>query len=75
METALATIPGFFGVGGGPGEGHPFGVYEPAMIPAAAASQGTKRVLFRFTRAAAAGPVAEDGDDSASSANAMSLAD
>ena len=39
METALATIPGFFGVGGGPGEGHPFGVYEPAMIPAAAANQ------------------------------------
>ncbi len=39
METALATIPGFFGVGGGPGEGRPFGVYEPAMIPAAAAEQ------------------------------------
>ncbi len=39
MELALATIPGFFGVGGGPGEARPFGVYEPAMIPAATAPQ------------------------------------
>jgi len=34
-ELGLATIPGFFGVGGGPGEGRPFGVYEPACVPAA----------------------------------------
>ena len=33
-ELALATIPGFFGVGGGPAGGSPFGVYEPACIPA-----------------------------------------
>jgi hypothetical protein len=33
-DLALATIPGFFGVGGGPGNGRPFGVYEPACIPA-----------------------------------------
>src|SRR4030095_11912536 len=33
-ERGLATIPGFFGVGGGPGEGRPFGVYEPACVPA-----------------------------------------
>ena len=33
-ELGLATIPGFFGVGGGPGEGRPFGVYEPACVPA-----------------------------------------
>jgi hypothetical protein len=39
MELALATIPGFFGVGGGPGEGRPFGVYEPATVPAATAPQ------------------------------------
>jgi hypothetical protein len=39
MELALATIPGFFGVGGGPGEGRPFGVYEPAAVPAATAPQ------------------------------------
>ncbi len=33
-ELALSTIPGFFGVGGGPASGRPFGVYEPARIPA-----------------------------------------
>jgi len=33
-ELALATIPGFFGVGGGPSAGRPFGVYEPARVPA-----------------------------------------
>jgi len=33
-ELGLATIPGFFGVGGGPGEGRPFGVYEAARVPA-----------------------------------------
>jgi len=39
MELALATIPGFFGVGGGPSEGRPYGVYEPACIPAATVPQ------------------------------------
>jgi hypothetical protein len=34
IELALASIPGFFAVGGGPGEGRPFGVYDPATIPA-----------------------------------------
>jgi hypothetical protein len=34
IELALSSIPGFFGVGGGPGPGRPFGVYEPAKIPA-----------------------------------------
>ena len=38
-ELALATIPGFFGVGGGPAGGRPFGVYEPACIPADAVPQ------------------------------------
>jgi hypothetical protein len=39
IETALASIPGFFGLSGGPGEGRPYGVYEPALIPAASAPQ------------------------------------
>ncbi len=38
-ELALATIPGFFGVGGGPGEGSPFGVYVPASIPSELVTQ------------------------------------
>ena len=38
-ELGLATIPGFFGVGGGPSAGRPFGVYEPALVPAAEVPQ------------------------------------
>jgi len=34
IELALSTIPGYTSVGGGPGGGRPFGVYEPACIPA-----------------------------------------
>jgi hypothetical protein len=39
IETALASIPGFFGLSGGPGEGRPYGVYEPALVPASAVPQ------------------------------------
>jgi len=38
-ELGLATIPGFFGVGGGPAGGQPFGVYVPACIPAELVTQ------------------------------------
>ena len=38
-ELGLSTIPGFFGVGGGPRGGRPFGIYEPARIPSARVSQ------------------------------------
>ncbi|MCP5067927.1 MAG: DUF1446 domain-containing protein [bacterium] len=34
IELALASIPGYTSVGGGPGGGRPFGVYEPARIAA-----------------------------------------
>ena len=34
VELGLATIPGFFGVSGGPGEGRAYGVYRPAVVPA-----------------------------------------
>lgn len=33
-ETGLASIPGLFGVGGGPTPGSPYGVYTPALVPA-----------------------------------------
>lgn len=33
-ELALATIPGFFGLGTGPSGARPYGVYRPARIPA-----------------------------------------
>jgi len=34
IELALATIPGMFGLGGGPSGASAFGVYEPAAVPA-----------------------------------------
>jgi len=34
VEIALATIPGFFNVGGMPGAANAFGVYSPALVPA-----------------------------------------
>jgi hypothetical protein len=34
IELALASIPGFFAVSGGPGPGKPYGVYRPAVVPA-----------------------------------------
>ncbi|MEM8923245.1 MAG: acyclic terpene utilization AtuA family protein [Actinomycetota bacterium] len=33
-ETGLASIPGLFGIGGGPTPGSPYGVYTPALVPA-----------------------------------------
>ncbi len=39
IELALATIPGFFAVGSGPGAGRPFGVYQAAAIAAEAVPQ------------------------------------
>ena len=38
-ELALSSIPGYFGLSGGPAEAKPFGVYEPARVPAAVVPQ------------------------------------
>jgi len=38
-ELALSSIPGYFAIGGGPVEAKPFGVYEPARVPAATVPQ------------------------------------
>ncbi|MBK7950499.1 MAG: DUF1446 domain-containing protein [Deltaproteobacteria bacterium] len=38
-ELALSSIPGFFTLGGGPTEARPFGVYEPARVPASLVPQ------------------------------------
>lgn len=38
-ELALSSIPGFFTPGGGPSDARPFGVYEPARVPAALVPQ------------------------------------
>ncbi len=34
VELSLATIPGFFAIGGGGGQARPYGVYRPAVVPA-----------------------------------------
>lgn len=39
VEIALATIPGYFGVGNAPGAAAPFGVYRPALVAAAVVPQ------------------------------------
>jgi len=39
VHTALAGIPGMYGLGGGPGPGAPFGVYRPAEIPSGLVAQ------------------------------------
>ncbi|MEZ4281669.1 MAG: acyclic terpene utilization AtuA family protein [Myxococcota bacterium] len=38
-ELALSSIPGYFSLSGGPAEAKPFGVYEPAIVPAALVPQ------------------------------------
>lgn len=35
VHTALASIPGMYGLGGAPGGASPYGVYRPATVPAA----------------------------------------
>jgi len=39
IELALASIPGFYGLSGGPSAASPFGVYRPALVPADLAPQ------------------------------------
>lgn len=39
IELALANIPGFYGLGGGPGGGRSYGVYRPALIDASLVPQ------------------------------------
>jgi hypothetical protein len=71
IETALASIPGFFGLSGGPGEGRPYGIYEPALVPAAAVPQevvllgGEVRVVDSVIPSAPAEVVAAPGPGAA----------
>jgi hypothetical protein len=39
VEIALATIPGYFPLGGAPSDAAEFGVYRPALVPAASVPQ------------------------------------
>jgi hypothetical protein len=69
IELALATIPGFFGVSGGPSAGRPYGVYRPAVVPAELVPQhvvvlGGDRTVVESAWVFSAG----DGDDIAPAA-------
>src|SRR5690606_18261651 len=63
VELGLATIPGFFGIGGGPREARPYGVYRPACVPADLVPQhvvvlGGDRTVVESVAPPADGPVA-----------------
>jgi len=65
-EIALATIPGLFGVGGGPSGGSPYGVFRPALVPAGLVPQhvvvlGGERTVVDSV--APPGEVHVDGDE------------
>ncbi|MEO6651674.1 MAG: acyclic terpene utilization AtuA family protein [Ilumatobacteraceae bacterium] len=66
-ETALASIPGFYGLTGGPSAGSPFGVYRPAVIDAALVPQyvhvgGATHQIDSVAPVGNAGSTAVDGD-------------
>ena len=62
-ELCLATIPGLYGVGGGPGGARSYGVYRPAVVPADLVPQhvvvrgGDRTVVDSVAPAAPAGDV------------------
>ncbi|MFO0688835.1 MAG: acyclic terpene utilization AtuA family protein [Myxococcota bacterium] len=60
-ELALSSIPGFFTLGGGPGEARPFGVYEPAVVPAALVPQEVVVLGGEARRIASVAPTAAPG--------------
>ncbi len=70
IETALASIPGMYGVGGGPSAAKPYGVYRPALVDADVVPQyvhiGDRTI--QIEPIAPAGPVAAGPADGASAA-------
>ena len=66
-EIALATIPGLFGVSGGPSGGSAYGVYRPAVVPAELVPQhvlilgGEETVIDSVAPAAIVHVVGDDG--------------
>ena len=72
VEIALATIPGYFGIGNAPGAAAPFGVYRPALVAAAVVPQyvtmlgGETRVVDSVAPAGSPAPPASDPSPGAS---------
>ena len=61
VHTALAGIPGMYGLGGGPSAGDPYGVYRPATVPAALVPAVRARARRRHGAGALRGPVGSGG--------------
>jgi len=58
-EIALATIPGLFGVGGGPSGGFAYGVFRPALVPAELVPQSVVILGGKRTAVDSVAPMAE----------------
>jgi len=58
-EIALATIPGLFGVGGGPSGGFAYGVFRPALVPAELVPQSVVILGGKRTVVDSVAPMAE----------------
>ncbi len=58
-EIALATIPGLFGVGGGPSGGSAYGVFRPALVPAELVPQSVVILGGKRTAVDSVAPMAE----------------
>jgi hypothetical protein len=58
-EIALATIPGLFGVGGGPSGGSAYGVFRPALVPAELVPQSVVILGGKRTVVDSVAPMAE----------------
>ncbi|HEX6569364.1 MAG TPA: acyclic terpene utilization AtuA family protein, partial [Acidimicrobiales bacterium] len=74
VELGLATIPGFFGVSGGPRDARPYGVYRPAAVPAGLVPQhvavlgGDRTVVDSVAPAGATAVAPAPGPDAAAPA-------
>ncbi len=68
VEIALATIPGYFGIGNAPGAATPFGVYRPALVAASVVAQyvtvlgGETRVVDSLVPGAGTAPGVDQVD-------------
>jgi hypothetical protein len=62
VHTALASIPGMYGLGGGPSGATPFGVYRPAKIDAALVPQYVHLLGGETTQLDSVAPTGEPAD-------------
>ncbi|MEE9415447.1 MAG: acyclic terpene utilization AtuA family protein [Acidimicrobiales bacterium] len=59
IHTALASIPGMYGLGGGPTAASPFGVFRPARVPSDLIPQYVHLLAGAITVVSSVGPIGE----------------